>query len=144
MKTRTILERKGERSTDRRKGIAYCGLACALCGENMQCVGCRDDGCTRKESCRNLQCCRTRGLEGCWECGEFPCEGTILDKMRIRTFAEFARERGTEILVDCLERNEKAGILYHYPGKLHGDYDLPKTPEGVMDMILRGTRPAGL
>lgn len=128
---------------DRRKGIAYCGLACALCSESRSCPGCRDDGCVGKESCRNLQCCRSRGFDGCWECAEFPCEGTILDNMRVRTFAEFVRERGVKDLLDCLERNEKSGLRYHYPEKLSGDYDLPRTPEGIIEMILSGRKPPG-
>lgn len=127
---------------DRRRGIAYCGLACALCGEERDCAGCRDDGCVGKESCKNLRCCRSKGLDGCWECGEFPCRGTILDKPRVRAFAQFAREWGAETLLDYLERNEAAGLLYHYPGMLVGDYDLPPTSEGIAAMILSGTRPA--
>jgi hypothetical protein len=109
----------------RSKGIAPCGLACAVCSET--CPGCRDDGCIGKEWCKNLKCCRSRGLSGCWECADFPCQGGMLDKLRVRAFAMFAREHGTELLLDCLERNERAGIVYHCPGKLVGDYDIPKT-----------------
>lgn len=61
--------------------------------------------------------------------------------MRVRVFAEFVREWGIETLLDCLKRNEKAGLLYHYPGKLSGDYDLPQTREGIFAMILRGRKP---
>lgn len=123
---------------DRRKGIAYCGLVCALCEEVAGCPGCRDDGCSGRDTCKNLRCCRAQGLAGCWECTEFPCEGTILDKMRVRTFALCAARWGVDTLLDCLERNEKNGIRYHYPGKLSGDYDLPATPEAIVAMILGG------
>ena len=108
---------------DRQKGIAFCGLACAVCGGNNNCAGCRDEGCKDKEWCKNLQCCKAKNLSGCWECGEFPCAGSMLDNRRIRAFARFAGEYGVDFMLDCLE-NENAGIAYHYPGLLDGDYDV--------------------
>lgn len=123
---------------DRQKGVAFCGLACAVCGSNANCAGCRDEGCKDKDWCINLRCCKTKGLNGCWECGGFPCEGSMLDSMRIKAFAGFIREFGEERLLDCLERNEQAGIVYHYPGELTGDYDTPKTEEGIWRLILSG------
>ena len=122
----------------REKGIAYCGLACAVCGENATCAGCRNEGCKDKDWCRNFQCCRTKKIAGCWECDEFPCEGSMLDKTRIRAFAVFIKKFSVDHMLDCLERNEKAGIVYHYPGKLTGDYDIPETEKKIIDMILNG------
>lgn len=123
---------------DRAKGIAFRGLACAVCSENNHCPRCRSNGCTNKESCKNYLCCRTKGLDRCWECGNFPCSGTILDKPRIRAVARFARNYGVERLIECLARNERAGIEYHYPGKLTEDYDLPDSEAGITSMILDG------
>ncbi len=123
---------------NRSKGIAYCGLACAACEQNETCLGCRDDGCTGREWCKNLTCCKARGLSGCWECDQFPCRGTMLDKPRVRIFATFVKEHGAEALLDCLERNERVGIKYHYPGKLVGDYDVPQTEEGIRQLLLLG------
>lgn len=123
---------------DRLKGIAFCGLACAVCSENGTCAGCRADGCTDREWCKNLSCCKRKGLSGCWECSDFPCNGTMLDTLRIRVFAAFVKENGVEALLDCLEKNEKAGVKYHYPGKLSGDYDVPRTEVGIVNMILYG------
>jgi hypothetical protein len=37
-----------------------------------------------------------------------------------------------------LERNEMAGLVYHYEGQLTGDYDSPETEEGIWELILRG------
>jgi hypothetical protein len=122
----------------RDKGLAYCGLACCVCSESAACAGCRSEGCGGKEWCKNFKCCRERGLDGCWECDEFPCEGGILDKVRIRAFAEFIRENGEEELMDCLERNEKAGMVYHYEGRLVGDYDTPGTIDGIKALIRKG------
>ena len=123
---------------ERSKGIAFCGLACAFCSENGTCVGCRNEGCVDREWCKNLNCCREKGLSGCWECNEFPCEGSMLDKPRVRAFARFARDYGVEALLDCLEKNELAGIQYHYPGKLVGDYDVPATEDAIFNMIKTG------
>lgn len=123
---------------NRQKGIAYCGLACCLCGHNS-CPGCREDGCKEREWCKNLKCCREKGLSGCWECGEFPCnEKSMLDQKRIRAFARFAKEYGAENLLDCLERNERSGMVYHNPGELKGDYDKPDTEEKIMELLLFG------
>lgn len=124
---------------ERAKGIAFCGLACALCSDS-DCPGCRDQGCRDRDWCKNLQCCKAKGLEGCWKCPEFPCEGTMLDKLRARTFATFARDHGTERLLDCLERNDRAGILYHYPGELTGDYDVPASADGIVAMLFHGNQ----
>jgi len=39
--------------------------------------------------------------------------------MRIRVFAKFIAEYGESELIENLERNEKAGIVYHYVRKLN-------------------------
>ncbi len=123
---------------NKEKGFAYCGLACCICSENTTCAGCRNEGCKDKDWCKNFNCCKAKGLNGCWECTDFPCTGSMLDKIRIRTFSEFIRDYGEEKLITCLERNEKAGMVYHYSGKLTGDYDIPQTEEGIIELILNG------
>jgi hypothetical protein len=123
---------------EKKKGIAYCGLACAVCSENINCIGCRSEGCKDKGWCKNFQCCKKKGLIGCWECQDFPCKDSMLDNIRIRTFAKFIKEYGEEKLLECVERNEKAGVIYHYPGELNGDYDIPETEDGIISIILHG------
>ena len=125
---------------DKSKGLAYCGLACAVCGENKGCAGCRNDGCINREWCKNRNCCRTKGISGCWKCDEFPCSGTMLDKTRVRAFASFIKQYGEEALLNCLEKNEHDGIVYHYPCKLTGDYDIPETEEKIIHMIMNGVK----
>jgi ubiquinone/menaquinone biosynthesis C-methylase UbiE len=115
--------------------IAYCGLACCVCSENVKCVGCQSGGCDIHGWCKNYNCCREKGIAGCWECDDFPCQGGMLDKPRIRAFARFAKEYGTDELTRCLLRNKENGIIYHYNGQLVGDYDKCKTEEGIMTMI---------
>lgn len=122
------------------KGIAYCGLACCICGQNDSCMGCRNEGCKGRDWCKNYKCCREKGLNGCWECAEFPCKDSMLDKVRIRSFAKFVKQYGEEKFMDCLERNEKAGMVYHRQGELTGDYDAAEDEEGIIQLILFGNQ----
>lgn len=62
----------------------------------------------------------------------------MLDKLRVRTFAKFIAEHGEDKLMDALERNEAAGVKYHYEGQLVGDYDKPQTEEKIRQLILAG------
>ncbi len=119
-------------------GIAYCGLACCLCSRGGTCPGCQAGGCDIHAWCKNYNCCREQGLNGCWECDRFPCQGGMLDKLRVRAFARFAGEYGTDRLIDYLLRNETDHIIYHYEGQLVGDYDKAESEEEVLQMILQG------
>ena len=102
------------------------------------CVGCQDGGCESHGWCKNYNCCKEKGLNGCWECAEFLCTGCMLDKPRIRAFAEFARRYGVEELEKCLLRNKEKGVVYHYEGQLVGDYDKCQTEEEIIEMIKTG------
>lgn len=125
---------------DREKGIAYCGLACCVCSENATCAGCRNEGCKDKEWCKSFNCCKAKGLNGCWECSEFPCKNQMLDQLRVRTFAEFIAEYGEEKLMDALKKNELDGMVYHYEGQLVGDYDNTQGEDEIRQLLLRGLR----
>ncbi|MVB11689.1 hypothetical protein CAFE_24120 [Caprobacter fermentans] len=118
---------------DRAKGVAYCGLACCLCGKNETCAGCRNDGCREKDWCKSFRCCREKGLNGCWECAEFPCENRMFQKPKVTAFAKFLAKYGKKSLMDLLERNESAGVVYHRSG-ITGDYDL-ETEEKVESLL---------
>ncbi len=122
----------------RKLGMGYCGLACCLCAQNGTCPGCRSGGCKDREWCRNRSCCIEKGLNGCWECADFPCDTGLLKKPRARVFAAFAAVHGEEMLLDRLEANEKAGLLYHYEGQLIGDYDVPDTADGILRLLVSG------
>lgn len=108
---------------DATKGLAFCGLACCVCGENAGCAGCRSGGCQNAETCRMAACCRAKGLIGCWQCPSFPCGEPMLQKPRVRAFCRFAAAQGEAALLARLARDEAAGIRYHHPGLLTGDYD---------------------
>ena len=66
-----------------------------------------------------------RGLEGCWACGE-------LDGCR----------KGLLALLDRLERNEQAGVVYHRTGVV-GDYDGFDSEEALIAFLLAQEREPG-
>lgn len=71
-------------------------------------------------------------------CDEYPCGKGMQQKPRIRAFADYIREYGADKLMDCLERNERAGVQYHYPNELVGDYDRFGTREEIWSVIDNG------
>lgn len=123
------------------KGMAYCGLACCICSENESCAGCRNDGCQNKEWCKSFNCCKEKGLNGCWECAELEsCDNFMLKKQKVLSFAKFIAQYGEEKLMSCLEENEKNGVVYHYDGQIIGDYDNLKSEQEVFKLILDGRK----
>ena len=61
------------------------------------------------------------GLAHCYECPS-GCDAMAGAQLKARAFGEFARRFGEGHLLDCLERNEAAGVVYHREG-ITGDYD---------------------
>ena len=57
----------------------------------------------------------------CFLC-EIDCKKGLLAKLKPYGFTIFAKRYGLETLLDCLERNEKNGVVYHREG-IYGDYD---------------------
>jgi hypothetical protein len=62
----------------------------------------------------------------------------MLEKMKPRVFAKFASRCGEDALLDMLEENEEAGMVYHYEGGFTGDYDAAETEEDLLKLILYG------
>jgi hypothetical protein len=130
----------------RELGIARCGLACCLCSENVTCRGCKQDGFLDLSWCKDAAWCEIRscviekGLSGCHECHPADCrKGLHAEKVKARAFAEFARRHGLEELLDCLERNERNGVVYHRV-EIMGDYDDLDDLEELIAFIKSGTR----
>lgn len=121
-------------------GIARCGLACCLCSENESCPGCLADGCTEKNWCEVRKCTIEKGVLHCFECENADtCGKGILSKQKPKAFTLFAKNHGTEHLLECLERNEKNGIIYHRdPKNYTGDYDGFESMEEVIKLIENG------
>lgn len=123
----------------RELGIARCGLACCLCSENEHCAGCNSGQCPDKEWCENRKCSIEKGLSHCCACNETDCRKGLLNKTKPYGFSEFIRRYGEKELLDCLERNEKNGIVYHRDG-IMGDYDYFDDVEALIEFIKVGKR----
>ncbi|MCM1307634.1 MAG: DUF3795 domain-containing protein [Butyrivibrio sp.] len=122
----------------RELGIGGCGLACCLCSENSHCNGCNSGECPDKQNCENLKCLTEKSLVKCYECGE-DCQKGLLSKIKPYGFMLFAKRYGTDALLDCLERNEKNGVVYHREG-INGDYDDFDDTEKLIEFIKTGKR----
>jgi len=120
----------------RELSIARCGLACCLCSENEHCSGCDSGECPDKDWCENRRCSIEKGLNGCWECSE-DCRRGLLAKIKPYTFCQFARKHGVPHLLDCLEHNEKLGVIYHREG-INGDYDDFSDTSQLIEFIQNG------
>lgn len=122
-------------------GIARCGLACFLCSENQCCSGCHADDCAGSAWCEVRKCCTHKGIDHCFECGESEaCQKGILSKLKPHTFTVFAKKYGMDKLIECLENNEKNGIVYHRNG-IVGDYDECSDTNELIKMIEEGKNP---
>lgn len=122
----------------RELGIACCGLACCLCTENEQCSGCGAGDCPDKDWCENRTCSISRRIDGCYACEE-DCRKGLLAKNKPYAFTVFIKQYGMDCLLDCLETNEKKGIVYHRNG-ITGDYDDFDRAEDVMAFLKNGER----
>ncbi len=122
----------------RELGIARCGLACCLCSENEHCAGCNSGECPDRDWCENLKCTIAKELQHCYNCNE-ECRKGLLVKIKPYGFTLFAARYGEEVLLDCLERNEKAGVVYHREG-INGDYDDFDDVEKLIEFIKTGRR----
>ena len=122
----------------RELGIARCGLACCLCSENDSCGGCGSGECPDNDRCENRKCSWQAGIMHCYECDR-DCRKGMLAKIKPYGFTLFAKRYGEKALTDCLERNEKAGIVYHREGII-GDYDDFDDAEKLIEYIKTGNR----
>lgn len=130
----------------RELGIARCGLACCLCSENIKCKGCKNNGfldldwCKDSEWCYNRRCSLEKGLDGCYSCPDSLCrQGLFETKIKPLAFCEFIRRYGMNKLLDCLEINERNGIVYHRTG-IMGDYDEFEDIEELISFIIQGKK----
>lgn len=122
----------------RELGIARCGLACCLCSENANCSGCNSGDCPDKDWCENRRCSIEKGVWHCFECVP-DCRKGLLNKIKPYGFTLFVRRYGEAALLDCLERNERAGVVYHREG-IYGDYDDFDDVEELIDFIRTGEK----
>lgn len=119
-------------------GIARCGLACCLCSENDHCSGCSSNDCPDKDWCENRKCSIEKQYAHCYDC-KSTCRKGLLSKIKPYGFTVFVKRYGEAELLDCLARNEKAGVIYHREG-VSGDYDAFDDVEQLIRFIKTGKR----
>lgn len=131
-------ERNAVHFFDSKKGMAFCALACCVCSENKNCLGCRNEGCKGKEWCKCFRCCSQKKIASCRECENYPCEAEMINRLRNKVFFKFSQTYGVDALLCALRTNEERGVLYHYHKKLIGDYDQFESEEKMTAFLLRG------
>lgn len=77
-----------------------------------------------------------KGVAHCYVCEE-DCKKGLLSKIKPYGFNLFLKRYGIERLLDCLEENEKKGIVYHREG-INGDYDNFDDVEKLIEFIKTG------
>lgn len=122
----------------RELGIARCGLACCLCSGSTTCHGCNSGECPDKDWCENRKCSIAKCYDHCYSCME-DCRKGLLSKIKPYGFTLFIKRYGEQMLLDCLARNEKNGIIYHREG-IVGDYDEFDDVEKLIMFIKEGKR----
>lgn len=79
-----------------------------------------------------------KGVSHCYAC-EADCRKGLLSKIKPYGFTLFVKRYGEDALLDCLERNEKNGVVYHREG-IVGDYDDFSDVEALIAFIQTGKR----
>lgn len=120
------------------KGLAMCGLACVLCSD-ADCPGCKAMGRENAGGCGVYQCAAEKGLDGCYQCGDFTCGQDMLQGTRNRAFNRYARRHGKDALLERLRVNAGHGIAYHRPDGQPGDYDTLAGEEDVLRLLHYGS-----
>lgn len=118
----------------RELGFGRCGLACCLCSENDHCEGCAT--CHGLDWCENRRCSLEKGIASCAACGKKDCQKGLLAKVKPYGFTLFIRRYGAERLMDCLEKKERQGVIYHRKG-INGDYDAFEDAETLISFLLQ-------
>jgi len=132
------------------KSIAYCGLICALCSAGASCSCKINNHCSKKlsaDGCFQYDCCTEKGLDGCWECSDAPCDkdmftpiedNRISARRKLRAFISCIKEDGIESFSKNITKNAEKGVVYHKNG-VYGDYDL-ETEEKILHLLRTGEK----
>jgi hypothetical protein len=131
-----------------RNSISYCGLVCKFCHFSDRCAGCKslDNNCSKRlspEGCFQYTCCKTKGLDGCWECAVFSCGKDMFAPehgVRITAFVRCAKEEGVARLAEYLQRNVDRGLRYHVGNTEKGDYDNVEDEAQVFALLRTGEK----
>ena len=77
-------------------------------------------------------------LEAIRKCPKADLHG-LLSEIKPYGFTQFIKRFEEDELIDCLERKEKNGIIYHREG-VSGDYDDFADAEELIEFIKTGTK----
>lgn len=122
--------------------IACCGLVCKLCHLAGECDGCKETAskCSVKsekdKGCYHRNCCLEKGINGCWECTDFPCDNQMFigrTSREIKGFCRCIKEDGVETFIESILANQEKGIPYGLKG--YGD----KTEAEVVKLLRRNS-----
>ena len=126
-----------------RKGVdmtAYCGFSCNHCFLGEWCGGCRSafNCCSygslfEKGKCPNMECCKEKGIDGCYECGELEVcakgfyqpdnDGANACKAQAMFIRKYGKEK-----------------FFRAHDKLHEKYDFKKTQEVLGTSVEEGLK----
>ena len=100
-----------------KNSISHCGLICCFCKVKENCDCRTNNHCCKRllpEGCYQYDCCRGKGLNGCWECPNAPCDNGVFNKnnLWLRTFIKCIKEDGIENFSQYILRNFENGIIY--------------------------------
>lgn len=106
--------------TDIKNSLGCCGKVCKLCKDAVFCKGCQsnDPACAlhrKREGCHQYYCCQKKGIKGCWECDEAPCDLGVFagsEKHMLRVTVRLAKYDGEDTLASCIFKNQMKGIFY--------------------------------
>jgi hypothetical protein len=126
---------------DHLDSVAYCGFVCTACSEalpeNAGCTGCRAGG--GEAECRQRRCCAERGIQGCWQCGDFPCEGGFATDGHDPAFRGFWLAS-----VRCLQQHSLEEYVHMVESRLGRGFDhaaVRGMSEEEIREVLEGARP---
>lgn len=122
-----------------KSSIAYCGLVCKLCnaGKSGECSGCKG----KCDECSIKECAKTRGVNGCWECKDFPCEEKAFKNKRNKAFLQCAKDEGINSLATYLKKNYENGVQYHKADDSAGDYDVLDSESEILKLLKKRSNP---
>ena len=115
-----------------RDTVAYCGLVCGVCPGTCDC---RTNPKPEEANCCQRACCIEKGITGCWECDEFPCDNGYFGPENhgwrglCVASCRCVRERGLDTFVELIVRAHGARMD-------HGPY-MDRSPEEVVDILNR-------
>ena len=111
-----------KRNTD---PVSFCGHHCTYCFLAADCGGCRTDmnycsyaGAFEDKKCPNVECCREKGIDGCYECDDlFLCkkgyyENENKNEYVAKATALFIKKYGKECYTAALKKAIDCGENY--------------------------------